>query len=322
MHRPLPILLYRRIVAAPDPLTPGALEVRHFERHLAWLQRWCRILPLHEAARRLRAHALPPRSVCLTFENVCAAHATLVLPLLQRHGVTATFFVASGALDGQAGWRDTVIELVRSAAGPRLCLARAGFGNFDVGCLQRRRALIELLLAALSSLPALERMRRMAHMAHSGGPAALHSDQLLALHRAGMGIGACTVNEHPLARLSNAEARAEIANGRSQLEQIVQAPVTLFSYPNGSPGADFERRHANMLRCAGFEAAVTTATAAARHDSDPYALPRCTPKDSSGAPFVLALAHQIMRGQQRGARWQTDTAALERAQHQGTGRGV
>jgi peptidoglycan/xylan/chitin deacetylase (PgdA/CDA1 family) len=217
----------------------------------------------------------------------------VALPLLQRFGLPATFFVATGFLDGGYSWSDAIVELVRNAPGSRLNLARAGFGSYDIGCNQRRRAVIDRLLAALASLAPLERLERVRLMARRPSPTMLSSDQLIALHRAGMEIGAHTVNQAPLASLSNAEARAEIGNGRARLEELVQAPVRLFAYPNGKPGCDFEKRHANMLRSAGFDAAVTTAPGAARPETDLYELPRFTPWDRSSSGFLLRLGSNL-----------------------------
>jgi peptidoglycan/xylan/chitin deacetylase (PgdA/CDA1 family) len=295
MHIPLSILRYGRIVATPDPLFPELPDVRAFTQHLRWLQRWCRVLPLGTAVRRLRAGTLPARSVCLTFDGAFAEYATVALPLLQRAGVRATFFVASGQVDGPPCWREALTKLVRSAPGPRLCLARAGFGSFDIGCMLRRRAVLDLLLAALAGLPPAERMERIRALTGAPRCAGLSADQLIALHRAGMEIGANTVSAQALATLSNADARAEIADSRRQLEQIVHAPVTLFAYPEGKPGTDFERRHGHMLRSAGFEAAVTTAGGAARAGTDPYELPRTRIHASSSTRFLLRLGRNLLQ---------------------------
>jgi len=224
-----------------------------------------------------------------------AEHATVALPLLQGAGLRAAFFVASGMLDTGPCWRDAITELVRSAPGPRLCLARGGFGSFDIACALRRRAVIDTLIAALSSLAPDERMARVRAMTGAlrcTGPGA---DQLIALRRAGMDIGANTVSQQALATLSNADARAEIANSRLQLEQIVQDPVTLFAYPEGRPGTDFERRHGNMLRSAGFEAAVTMAGGAARTHTDPYELPRTAIQERGSTRFLLRLGHNLLQ---------------------------
>lgn len=294
MQIPLSILIYHRVLAQPDPLFPEQIDARRFEQHLRLLRRWFNPLPLAEAVRRLPEGSLPRRAVCITFDDGYADNAEVALPILQRHKMPATFFVASGFLDGGCMWNDAVIEVVRKAPGERLNLSRSGFASYDIGCPQRRRAVIDMLLAALKYLPPQERLARVKSMARSFTPTMLSSDQLLALHRAGMDIGAHTVNHPILTAISNAEARAEIAHGRARLEEIVQAPVRLFAYPNGKPGQDYEQRHADMLRAQGFEAAVSTAWGAARAHCDRFQLPRFTPWDRSSSGFLLRMAANLL----------------------------
>lgn len=294
MQVPLSILIYRRIVACPDPLFPDTVDARRFEQHLRLLRRWFHVMPLALAVRRLNDRSLPGRAACITFDGGYADNAAVALPILQRFGLPATFFVASGFLDGGYSWSDAVIELIRNAGGNRISLARAGFGSYDIGCPVRRRAVIDLLLSALATLSPVERLERVRMMARRSTPTMLSSDQLIALHRAGMEIGGHTVSQLSLSSLSNSEARAEIANGRMRLEQIIQSPVRLFAYPNGKPGCDFEKRHGNMLRSAGFDAAVTTARGAARPGVDVYELPRFTPWDRTSSGFLLRMGSNLL----------------------------
>lgn len=294
MQLPLTILVYQRVLAAPDPLFPEWLDARRFEQHLRQLTRWFHVLPLAQAVQRLQQRALPARTACITFDDGYAESAEVALPLLQRHGASATFFVASAFLDGGCLWNDAVIELVRNAPGERLNLARSGFGSYDIGCPVRRRAVIDMLLAALRVLPPDERLARVRAMARKVTPTMLASDQLLALHRAGMEIGAHGATHTALSLLSNADARADIAACRRDLEDVIQAPVRLFAYPGGHPGHDFEARHANMLRAQGFEAAVGVAAGAARPGADPFALPRLTPGERGSRGFLLRLARNLL----------------------------
>ncbi|MDQ1833515.1 polysaccharide deacetylase family protein [Massilia scottii] len=294
MRAPLSILIYQRVLAAPDPLFPESLHGRRFEQHLRLLTRWFRLMPLSRAVAHLADGTLPPRSACLTFDHGYAEHASVALPLLQRYGVPATFFVAASYLDGGCTWSDIVTEVVRNAPGERLNLARSGFASYDIGCPQRRRAVIEMLLAALRLLPPHERLARARSMARRVSPTMLSSDQLLALHRAGMEIGAHPLHHTALASLSNAAARAEIAEGRTRIEDILQAPVRLFAYPSGKPGQDFEPRHGLMLRAQGFAAAVGMGPGAARSGSDLFALPRIAPcEHAGGGAFLLRLAGNL-----------------------------
>ncbi len=64
----------------------------------------------------LRGTVLPPKPIVLTFDDASEGHYSEALPILQRHGMTATFFVMTVVL-GNEGWmtRDQVAET--SAAG-------------------------------------------------------------------------------------------------------------------------------------------------------------------------------------------------------------
>ena len=65
--------------------------------------------------------------------------------------------------------------------------------------------------------------------------------------------------------------------------------MTLFAYPNGKPDTDFAARHAQMVREAGYAAAVTTAPGAAGRGADMMQLPRFTPWDRGALRFSLRM---------------------------------
>jgi peptidoglycan/xylan/chitin deacetylase (PgdA/CDA1 family) len=117
----------------------------------------------------------------------------------------------------------------------------------------------------------------------------LRSEQLLALRDSGMQIGAHTVNHPILASTSDAVARWEIAQSKRVLEDRLNQEVTLFAYPNGKRGTDYAARHVDMVREAGFAAAVSTETGVARRGADSFELPRFTPWGRSGLRFGVRM---------------------------------
>jgi peptidoglycan/xylan/chitin deacetylase (PgdA/CDA1 family) len=121
------------------------------------------------------------------------------------------------------------------------------------------------------------------------------SAQVLALRRAGMGIGAHTLSHPILAGLPDADIAREVAEGREVLERIVQAPVRLFAYPNGKPGVDYDGRAVDAVRRAGYAAALSTAWGAAIHGDDVFQLPRFTPWDRSSMAFALRMLRNLSR---------------------------
>ena len=123
----------------------------------------------------------------------------------------------------------------------------------------------------------------------------MSSGQVRALRRAGMQIGAHTRTHPILARSEKHEAVAEIEGSKHDLEALLGEPVTLFAYPNGKPGADYSARHAEMVRRAGFVAALSTAAGAASAGSDRFQLPRFTPWDREPLRFGLRMIANLRR---------------------------
>ena len=295
---PLSIVIYHRVAAAADPLFPGEVDQQRFDRDIGFLKSHFEILPLAAAVERIRSGTLPPRAACITFDDGYADNAEVALPVLQRHGVHATFFIATGFLNGGRMWNDSVIELVRAAPGPVLDAGAIGLGTHAIASLEQRRAAIAALIGQLKYLSLEERLARVGALSEMMA-LALPNDlmmttaQVQRLHRAGMGIGGHTVNHPILATLAPHRARTEIAEGKAALEEMIGDQVRLFAYPNGKPGEDYLPEHVAMVRELGFEGAVSTAWGASRGGTDVYQLPRFTPWDRGRLRFVLRLARNL-----------------------------
>jgi len=296
----LSILIYHRVLAQPDPQSPGEEDTETFDQQMSWLAACFRIIPLQEAVQKLRQGKLPPRTACITFDDGYADNAKIALPILQKYGISATFFVSTGFLDGGRMWNDTIIELVRQAPGAMLNLSKMGLGQFEISTLPQREQAINILLDKLKYLPLKSRQLKVEEMC-TYTPAILPNDlmmtseQVKTLHDAGMEIGGHTVNHPILARTEDVMARAEIANGKEILESIIRSPVRAFAYPNGKPGQDYLSDHVRMVRDLGFEAAVSTSHGAARNSSDLYQLPRFSPWDREKVRFTLRMAHNMLK---------------------------
>src|SRR3954453_19801590 len=95
-HGRLSILIYHRVPVQPDPLFPDECNARLFDEQIQQLADCFNIIPLSDAVRALDVGRLPPPAACITFDDGYPDNAEVALPILLRHGVPATFFVAAG----------------------------------------------------------------------------------------------------------------------------------------------------------------------------------------------------------------------------------
>jgi peptidoglycan/xylan/chitin deacetylase (PgdA/CDA1 family) len=300
----LSILIFHRVHAVADPLFPDEPDAIRFDEVCGWIKSWFRVVPLEQAVAALETGTLPARALAITFDDGYADNHDVALPILQRHGLPATVFVASGFVGDGCMWNDTVIAAVRGCERDVFTLDALGGEPVTAVTPTQRRALIERLLGALKHLAPAERTAAVQHLARQCGLSRqprpmMSADQVRALHRAGVRVGAHTVTHPILSVLDDAGARAEIAGSRQALESLLDAPVTLFAYPNGRPHQDYDARSVQFAREAGFTAAVSTAWGAARTGrADRFQLPRFTPWDRSRWRFAARLA-QNLRLQER-----------------------
>ncbi|MBL8286383.1 MAG: polysaccharide deacetylase family protein [Rubrivivax sp.] len=281
----LSILIFHRVLALPDPLLPGEVDAKQFDRLMRLVARAFNVLTLGEAIAHLVRGCLPPRSLVITFDDGYADNARVALPILRQHGLKATLFVSTGFLNGGRMWNDTVIEALRNATVSHADLGEFGLESQSLATLADRRAAMNALLPRIKYRPLAERETALRTLIARLKPSSLpddlmmSSDQVRQLRGAGMEIGAHTVNHPILTSLPAAQAWNEIVQGREQLAATIDHPVDVMAYPNGVPGRDFDATHVEMLKRMGFRGAVTTAPGVARVGDDPFQLPRFSPWD-------------------------------------------
>lgn len=288
----LSILIFHRVLPQPDDIFPDEMHAARFEQVCAWLKAWFNVLPLDVAVQCMKTGVLPSRACCITFDDGYADNLEIATPILKKHGLSATFFIATGFLGGGRMWNDTVIESIRHCALPALSLPAIGEFTFNTQA-DRRRAVDAILgklkyLAPNQRLVAAEEIAVAAQVTPSNA-LMMTPDQVREMSALGMQIGAHTVNHPILAKIALSEAEQEMRSSRDYLKDLLGAPIGLFAFPNGKPGQDYLPEHADLARELGFDAAVSTAWGVARAGTDPFQLPRFTPWDRSKFGFGLRL---------------------------------
>jgi len=288
------ILIYHRVRPQRDPMFPLEVTAEKFDRQVGLLARHFEPMTLQDSMSRLRDGVLPPRAVAITFDDGYRDNAEVAVPILRRHGVPATFFIATGFLDGGRMWNDTIIESLRLAKADAIDLSCVGLGRQELGAPVDRGRLAEKVLQAVKHKAPEERqalvdeVRRLAGL-EPPDDLMMSSRQVSEMSALGMEIGAHTVT-HPILRtLSDEAATHEIAGSREVLQEIVQKEVSSFAYPNGRPGDDYSERDRDIVAKLGFAQAVSTTRGVVCKTADEFQLPRLTPWAKTPSAWLAKL---------------------------------
>lgn len=286
------VVNYHRVLEKADPLLDTEPDLATFRWQMELLAEAFHVVPLSEALATLPTGRMPARTVCITFDDGYRSVHDLALPILKELNLPATVFVTSGCMDDGRMWNDRIIAAIKDLPGDRLDLQDIGLGNYPLGGMDARKQAVLKLTEASKYLPPAARdglIERLDGLV--GGPRnsdlMLTRDMVANLARSGIEIGGHTISHPILTSLDDDVSRQEIAGCKRELEAITGKPVRYFAYPNGKVGMDFDQRHVQMAKDAGYEAAFTTAVGAVTRSADLYQLPRSRPWDRK--PFMFGL---------------------------------
>lgn len=291
----LSILIYHRILETKDPLLPDEVDQKEFETQLIALSKHYQIITLRHAIALMKAGSLPNNALCITFDDGYENNYSVALPILLKHNLTATFFIASGFLDGGIMWNDVIIELVRNTEDEVLDLSYVNLGQYKISTdVNERRDVLNSIIKEIKHLDGVSRselIEKIMDRESSLLPKDLmmSSEQVRKMSESGMEIGGHTLTHPILSKISDHNVEIELVKDKSRLEKIIGKSISSFAYPNGKKGQDYLDKHAHLVKSIGYEQAVSTNVGITRDNSDLFQLPRYTPWDKNVDKFLLKL---------------------------------
>jgi peptidoglycan/xylan/chitin deacetylase (PgdA/CDA1 family) len=289
------ILKYHRVNDEADPFFP-ALPTQVFDRHMAFIARSYLVLHLEELVERMRRRAVPRHALAITFDDGYRDNLTHAAPVLARHSLPATMFLASGFIgNAEVPWFDRValaFKLTRASA-----FQAPWRETISLESVGERLAALDRMLDYLKRLPDDDLRRSVDSLLGTldvtDQPGLknrmLSWDDVQALSGLGFSIGAHTVSHPILSRVSTQRAWTEIQGSRAMIQAACGSAPRAFAYPNGGPD-DYTAAVVGLVRQAGFTCAVTTSFGANTADTCPYELHRGGPWEHDLATFALKLA--------------------------------
>ncbi|MCC5827074.1 polysaccharide deacetylase family protein [Alkalimonas sp.] len=296
----LTILTYHRVAPEGQITYLPALSTEAFSRQLAWIKRYYQVLTLADAGRMAAEGQLPEHAAVITVDDGYDDCFHYIFPLLQQHGLCATFFITTAGLEQGQLWEEQIAEAIIDA--PLDCQQlRFNTTDYPVHTFATRLRLAKTMIDKLKYLTIEQREQQVASLRQATGVRHssrqfLQPEQIRQMAKAGMEFGAHSVH-HPILMLEqDAVAEQEIRRSKHQLEQLLQQEVISFAYPNGQYGRDFDDHHIAMVKQAGFRYAVSTVPGSNTDiNSQAFCLHRVSPWPTSQSRFMLSLLRSTQR---------------------------
>ncbi|WP_333797323.1 polysaccharide deacetylase family protein [Rheinheimera sp.] len=287
----LTILMYHQVVQQRDPMRPTEPDAATFDWQMRLIRRYFTPLSLSEALERLQDNRLPNNAICVTFDDGYLNNLTVAAPILARHKVPATVYIATAFSQGENMWNDRLQDL---CADQKRTILQTGQSQLQLTDWASRIHAAQQLINQLKYLPVRTRLQQVDNLYQLNGASEypsrmMSTTQIKELAAQGITIGAHTHNHPILKSLTPSEQQQEISRCKSGLEQLLQCPVVHFAYPNGVEGRDFDDETMHLVAAAGFQSAVVTNRGFSTADSNLYKLKRFAPWDGSPLKFHLHL---------------------------------
>jgi peptidoglycan/xylan/chitin deacetylase (PgdA/CDA1 family) len=293
----LTILTLHRIIPEGECyfIPPMALSVKNLRRILELVGRFFSPLTLNEAVKRLRSGlALPRQAVSLTFDDGYLDNFTIVLDILNRYGINATFFIPVNQIENQEiYWWDLLYQIGEENPSALATLAEQQKA-LPQGIISRLKEMSRMAyrgqesvyrecVRLLNGTNAAKREQFIAELRRLSIPKdykrlLLNWDEVREISRQGHEVGSHTLSHRPLTQLGEVDARKEIFESRTALSKKIGQEVVGFSYPRG----EWNQTVAKFVAQAGYSYAVTTRYGRNSSSADVYRLGRRNISDFQG----------------------------------------
>ena len=241
----LPVLAYHRIRRGLDRFDQGVVDAtpEALDWQLTELSRHFEVITCDQ----LLDGDVPPHAAMVTFDDGYRECITEALPVLERHGIPATFFVVTGDIaERRVFWWDRIAYALHETALEHIRMSYPKPLELDL--TEGRERGIRTLLSVVKATPALDFSRFLRELyqrgevpwtpqdeRHWADVLVMSWDDVRALRDAGMQIGSHTRTHRILQNVPAEELADELRGSRDDLRRELSADVRVVSYPVGRP---------------------------------------------------------------------------------------
>ena len=262
--------MYHRVL--PDPFSfpyhiqPGMYVTPDtLKKHVTFLKQNFEVVFLEDLVKDAQKGKSLGRRCAITFDDGWRDNFDYAYPILEEHGIPATIFLATGFLSNdEVFWPEKLcyyLEKFNFATSDDAPFVFSGFiEDVAKGSELRHHLFYERAISLLKSYSCKDIADIISYFEFKLGKCmferqVVNQAEVQRMHSSGLvRFGAHTHNHVLLNHLDHGSVIEEVLTSRCKIEEIINAPVVTFSYPNGNYNPDVKE----ILAQNGFIAAVTT----------------------------------------------------------------
>jgi peptidoglycan/xylan/chitin deacetylase (PgdA/CDA1 family) len=302
------ILMYHSVLEDPGSVADSLGGMIHpraiFEGQMELLAREFHPVSLDQVGRFVRGEQdLPERAAVVTFDDGYADNFETAMPILDRLGVPAAFYVTVDCVETRRlpwpsrlrfSFRKTEKKDWKDGAGEIWVLGSEY--EREVACLSACDRVAALAGAEQERVVSQIESDLAMKLPVELGQLMMTWEQVRGLAQHGHIVGSHTMTHPNLAYVGIEDARRELIESKRRMEAQICAKVVHFSYPCPALFPNWNEQTTEESQRAGYETAVTTSSGLARRNDNPLALKRVRPSKTVD-----------------GLRWNLETAFAGRA---------
>lgn len=282
------IIVAYHYVRDSDPKWSGihSCSIHEFNRQVKLLSEQFKIVSVSEVAEAAQQNRAG-RFCAITFDDGLLDNYQNALPILEKYGAKATFFIITSALEGGVPLTHKLHALFSNASAEELIdiFNQWAVGRYSIPKdkrLDQRRVHGDILTNNFKETMAmLDRDTRKNFLDfcfqkfHLNEPLLnkqlfMTREQVVDMERRGMIIGSHSHGHHSFESLTVSEAEDDVSRSNAGLKELLGRTPDVFCYPHGR----YSKETPDILRKAGFRYSVVIERRGVSKNDDPFLLPR------------------------------------------------
>ena len=279
------LLFYHGIAIEPDSdIEPESISIYEFTKHLKYLVRYYRIISINEFIELYVTHKLRGDEISLTFDDGYKNMLYTAAPILSDFNIPYSLFLTTNNISNGALFPTTINRLVVRASSLKAIELDCIKQKFDLSTTELRThaqntiswqlktqsiSVVNQIVAELESKVSKDEMLELRRKYKSIEPLNWNEAKQLA------NDSLCTIGSHGMDHIcchnkqSIEELKRQFEGSKSTIEEKLEVPCEIFSYPNGNYTEDSNK----LLKESGYKYGLSTKRWNV-YKGDRYSIPR------------------------------------------------